>query len=52
MGTKGYFSEEMKKCQYDDSMKLVDLYYNDVHCLKITLDEFEEIRKRKHDLSK
>ncbi len=51
MGTKGYFSEEMKKCHYDDKMNLVDLYFNDVHCMKITLIEFEEIRKRKFQLN-
>ena len=39
MGTMGFFSEEMAAGQFNQNMYVVDLYYNDVHCLKIALNE-------------
>lgn len=47
MGTSGYFSEEMEKCMFGE-VNMVDLYYNDVHGLKKSLNEIEDVRKKRN----
>lgn len=41
-GTLSYCSDEMKKCYYFSSAKFVDLYQNDLCCLKKTMEFYHQ----------
>lgn len=45
VGSVNYCSPEMKKSYIDKTKKEVDLYYNDLHCLKESLEYMKNLLK-------
>lgn len=41
-GTVTYSSEEMVECFQNGDIRLIDLYYNDAHCLRVSMREIEQ----------